>query len=166
LDEIRQIVTDYAETVYEAREQELGEEHMRMLSRLLLLRAIDVHWVNHLTSMENLRTGIGLQAYGQRDPLIAYRTEGQKMFQELLRRMQYDVVHTLLHASLGPEAFNDNGRQRSKKAPSEQVSPMQAVSQRNRNAVATGAGANKIGRNAKCPCGSGKKYKRCCGVVA
>ena len=133
---------------------------MRTLERLLLLRAIDTHWVNHLTSMENLRTGIGLQAYGQRDPLVAYRTEGHKMFQELLSRMQFDVVHTMFHVAVTQEPAGVGQRRDAGKAAN--VSPMQAVNGGRREAVAVGAG--KIGRNAQCPCGSGKKYKRCHGA--
>jgi preprotein translocase subunit SecA len=132
---------------------------LNLLSRLLLLRAIDTHWVSHLTAMENLRTGIGLHAYGQRDPLVMYRGEGQKLFQELQQRMQYDVVHTLFHVSLGPPA---GGGRRQHSQGNEQTSPMQAVTGAGRNG--SPSGATKIGRNSPCPCGSGKKYKRCCGA--
>ena len=160
-EEIGQLLQDYAETVYRAREEELGPEQMRVLERLLLLRAIDIHWVNHLTAMENLRTGIGLHAYGQRDPLVVYRTEGHKTFQELLQRMQYDVVHTLFHVTLSQRPVNG---QQKREADMVKASPMQAVTGKGRKPVA--AGANKVGRNAPCPCGSGKKYKRCCGANA
>ena len=160
-DEVRRILSEYAERAYERRESEVGEEDLNLLSRLLLLRAIDTHWVSHLTAMENLRTGIGLHAYGQRDPLVMYRAEGQKLFQELQQRMQYDVVHTLFHVSLGPPA-GVGRRQRSQA--NEQTSPMQAVTGARRNGSPSGAA--KIGRNSPCPCGSGKKYKRCCGANA
>ena len=161
-DEIRRKLLDYAETVYEAREAEIGSEEMRIIERLLLLRAIDTHWVSHLTSMENLRTGIGLQAYGQRDPLVAYRTEGHKMFQELTERMQYDVVHSLFHVTVNQQPAG-SGR-RASPTRSTKVSPMEAFNPKGREAVPVGAG--KIGRNAQCPCGSGKKYKRCHGANA
>ena len=154
---IAEILSEYAETAYQAREEELGSEQMRLLERLLLLRAIDTHWVNHLTSMENLRTGIGLQAYGQRDPLVAYRSEGHKMFQELLSRMQYDVVHSMFHVSIAQDGANGRGRRNGRAA---NASPMQAVTPQGREKV----GAAKVGRNAACPCGSGKKYKRCHGA--
>ena len=143
---------------------------MGTLVRLLMLRSIDTHWVNHLTHMENLRTGVGLQAVGQRDPLTVYRTEGQKAFAELTRQMQRDVTHTLFHVTLAPEAPTQRpaeetapqpGRRSSDRAP---VSPMAAVAP-GRTAVASRAG-RKIGRNARCPCGSGRKYKRCCGANA
>ena len=158
LDQIGKLLSEHAEVVYEAREGELGSEQMRILERLLLLRAIDTHWVTHLTTMENLRTGIGLQAYGQRDPLVMYRTEGHKLFQELTQRMQYDVVHTLFHLTLTQQAIN-GGR---KAAAAKAATPMEAVMPKGKEAVSVGAA--KVGRNTPCPCGSGKKYKRCHGA--
>ena len=137
---------------------------MRTLERLLLLRAIDTHWVQHLTTMENLRTGIGLQAYGQRDPLVAYRTEGHKMFEELTQRMQYDVVHTMFHVVLTEQPADGAARRPSPVKKADPVSPMEAVNPKNRDKVAVGA-ASKVGRNAQCPCGSGKKHKRCHGAT-
>ena len=160
-EEIQQILSQYAGTVYQAREEDLGSEQMRTLERLLLLRAIDVHWVNHLTVMENLRTGIGLHAIGQRDPLVMYRTEGHKTFQELLQRMRYDVVHTLFHVTVTQHPVNGAQKRDEDIA---KASPMQAVTGNSRKAVAVGGA--KVGRNAPCPCGSGKKYKRCCGANA
>jgi preprotein translocase subunit SecA len=160
-EEVQKILSDYAATVYQAREEDLGSEEMRVLERLLLLRAIDVHWVNHLTAMENLRTGIGLHAIGQRDPLVMYRSEGHKTFQELLQRMRYDVVHSLFHVTVTRHPVNGTQSQGQDVA---KASPMQAVTGKRRQAVASGAA--KIGRNAPCPCGSGRKYKRCCGANA
>ena len=150
------LLSDHADHIYNDREEDLGSNEMRILERLLLLRSIDVHWVNHLTSMENLRTGIGLHAYGQRDPLVVYRTEGHKTFQELLDRMQTDVVNSLFHVTTtDPAAPADRRRARS----TPQQTPMTQF-QGSQNFGSTG---NKIGRNVPCPCGSGKKYKRCCG---
>ena len=156
-DEVSRRLAEHAETSYEAREAELGSEQIRVLERLLLLRAIDIHWVNHLTGMENLRTGIGLHAYGQRDPLVMYRTEGHKMFQELMQRMQYDVVHSLFHVTVAQPPVN--GGHRGRAAP--KSSPMQDVNPKQRE---PGRPTGKVGRNASCPCGSGKKYKRCHGA--
>ena len=156
--QIGEILSEYAETAYQAREKEVGSEQMRLLERLVMLRSIDTHWVSHLTSMENLRTGIGLQAYGQRDPLVMYRTEGHKMFQDLLARMQYDVVHSMFHVTITQAPAN--GRRRGNGRGTANASPMQAVNSPGREKVA----AVKVGRNAPCPCGSGKKYKRCHGA--
>ncbi|MEE8466242.1 MAG: SEC-C metal-binding domain-containing protein, partial [Dehalococcoidia bacterium] len=160
-DQISEILDTFAETVYEAREQELGEEQMRTVERLLLLRAIDTHWVQHLTAMENLRTGVGLQAYGQRDPLVVYRSEGHKMFADLQTRIQFDVVHYIFHSELTQQPTQ--GRQRN--AAPTQTSPMKAVNDTQRGSAPMG-GKEKVGRNAPCPCGSGKKYKRCHGATA
>ena len=176
------ILHQHAETLYEAKERDLGTEQMQTLVRLLLLKSIDTHWVNHLTNMENLRTGVGLHAVGQRDPLAVYRSEGQRAFTELTRQMQREVTHTLFHVTLSPEApgqgnsangdaagsgngSQNNGASRSDRrrdALRTPVSPMAAVN--GSRTVNAPRGGRKIGRNAPCPCGSGRKYKRCCGA--
>ena len=176
------ILHQHAETLYEAKERDLGTEQMQTLLRLLLLKSIDTHWVNHLTNMENLRTGVGLHAVGQRDPLAVYRSEGQRAFAELTRQMQREVTHTLFHVTLSPEApgqgnsangdadgsgngSQNNGASRSgrrRDALRAPVSPMAAVN--GSRTVNAPRGGRKIGRNAPCPCGSGRKYKRCCGA--
>ena len=176
------ILHQHAETLYEAKERDLGTEHMQTLLRLLLLKSIDTHWVNHLTNMENLRTGVGLHAVGQRDPLAVYRSEGQRAFAELTRQMQREVTHTLFHVTLSSEAPGqgnsangdaagsgngpqNNGASRSgrrRDALRTPVSPMAAVN--GSRTVNAPRGGRKIGRNAPCPCGSGRKYKRCCGA--
>ena len=167
LDQIGGILSAYAEAAFAEREAAVGAEQMRLTERFLLLRAIDSHWVQHLTAMENLRTGIGLHAYGQRDPLVMYRSEGQKMFRDLQNRIQRDVVRTLFHLSIDPvqlaaELGGNDSRNRRRNGTA--GSPMQAVNGSNRNAQPSGAA--KVGRNAPCPCGSGRKYKRCCGKAA
>ncbi len=158
-DEIEQQLQEYAERLYQEREEAMGPQNMRLLERLVMLRAIDTHWVQHLTAMENLRQGVGLHAYGQRDPLTMYKTEGHRMFEELKARIQRDVVHTIyrvaIQASAAAPAKPDGAK----------ASPMAAVmgsARGNREPVA--AGAHKVGRNDPCPCGSGKKYKRCHGA--
>ncbi|MCH7736528.1 MAG: preprotein translocase subunit SecA [Chloroflexi bacterium] len=163
-DQITEILYDFAETVYEAREQDVGEEQARTIERLLLLRAIDTHWVQHLTAMENLRTGVGLQAYGQRDPLVVYRSEGHKMFGNLQVAIESEVVHTVFHATLNPQPAQGAGRRQTPSATPKE-SPMKAMNDANRASAHVGGGG-KVGRNARCPCGSGKKYKRCHGASA
>ena len=153
--EIEDRLSRHAEELYDAREEQIGAEDMRILERLLMLRTVDTYWVHHLTSMDNLRQGIGLHAFGQRDPLVMYKTEGSRLFQGLLDRMQRDIVHSIYQVSLS----TDRTRSRS------EASPMAEASGRQREAVAVG-GRNKIGRNEPCPCGSGKKYKRCHGTNA
>ena len=165
LDQILGILSAHAEATYAEREESIGSEQMRLTERFLLMRAIDSHWIQHLTAMENLRTGIGLHAYGQRDPLVMYRSEGQKMFHDLQGRIQRDVVRTLFHVAVDPaqvasQLGSGGGSRRNRST----GSPMQAASGPNRNVQA--AGGSKVGRNATCPCGSGRKYKRCCGKAA
>ena len=161
-DQISEILNDFAATVYEPRDQDVGEEQARTIERLLLLRAIDTHWVQHLTAMENLRTGVGLQAYGQRDPLVVYRSEGNKMFGNLQVAIESEVVHTVFHASLTQQPPQGGGR-RQAPAATPKESPMAAINDTDRAAAPVG-GSGKVGRNASCPCGSGKKYKRCHGA--
>ena len=158
-EEVEERMVKHLEELYEAREVQMDPENMRLLERLLLLRTVDVHWVHHLTAMDNLRQGIGLHAFGQRDPLVMYKTQGSGMFQALLDRIQHDIVHSIYQVSLAPArgAGGADGRP--------QASPMAAASGRQREAVAVG-GRTKVGRNEPCPCGSGKKYKRCHAAVA
>ena len=146
-DEIEERLLEHASSVYEERERELGSENMRVLERLVMLRTIDRLWVEHLTAMENMRQGIGLEAVGGRDPLVMYKQEGQATFQSLLSGIAHDVVHTIYKVGIVKE-----------KAPA--PSPM-AEAARRKEAVT--AGKKKVGRNDPCPCGSGKKYKKCCG---
>ncbi len=170
-EEIEEELLDLAKTRYEAQEEALGAEVMRGFERELMLRVIDAHWVQHLTSMENLRQGIGLYAYGQRDPLVMYKKEGHEQFTNLLDRIQNDIVHTVYHVNPAAgrndagrngsrqNGGSQNGRSRGRR-PSGGKSVMTKVV--GRNAEAVSSGSRKVGRNSPCPCGSGKKYKRCC----
>ena len=139
--EIEEKLLDHANSLYEEREQEIEPENMRILERLVMLRAIDSRWVEHLTALEDMRQGIGLQAYAQRDPLIAYKKEAHDMFQQLQAGIQHDIVHTIYRVGIVKET------------------PLE----RRKEAVGVG---KKVGRNDPCPCGSGKKYKKCCGKSA
>ena len=165
-DQIGSILSAHAEAIYAEREEGIGPEQMRLTERFLLMRAIDMHWVQHLTAMENLRTGIGLHAYGQRNPLVMYQSEGQKMFRDLQGRIQRDVARTLFHVAVDPAqvAAQLSAGRGNRRRNAQAGSPMQAVNGSNRNAQPSGAA--KVGRNAPCPCGSGRKYKRCCGKAA
>jgi preprotein translocase subunit SecA len=127
---------DYASELYEQREQEIGADNMRIVERLVMLRVIDRLWVEHLTAMEDMRQGIGLRAAGQQDPLVVYKREGHVLFDALLAGIRHDVVHSIYHVGITKEPPR-------KKVP-----------------VVAG---KKVGRNDPCPCGSGKKYKYCCG---
>ena len=150
-EEVQERLLEHADALYREREEQLGSEEMRTIERLVMLRIIDTHWVQHLTSIENLRQSIGLQAFGQRDPLVMYKREGHQMFQTLLDRIQHDIVHTIFHTGL-------ESRPAVRRVQRPQVPAVARQS--------AAAGARKVGRNDPCPCGSGKKYKRCCGVAA
>jgi len=162
-DEIKNKLIELAETLYEKREQELESDSMRVLERLVMLRTIDRLWVEHLTDMDHMRQGIGLQAMAQRDPLVAYKREGHNLFQGLLINIRREVAHTIFHANIVKQ-----------EAPRPAAQPVAAgTTARQPRPVATGSsgssarqtrvGGKKIGRNDPCPCGSGKKYKKCCG---
>ena len=134
--QITEKFTDYATELYNQREQELGPDNMRVAERLVMLRVIDRLWMDHLTDMEHLRQGIGLRAVGQEQPLIVYKREGHASFEALLAGIQHDVAHTIYRVGIAKEA------------------------PKKKEAVMVG---KKVGRNDPCPCGSGKKYKHCCG---
>ena len=174
-EEIEEGVLGHASFLYEKVEDELGDDEMRNLERHVMLRVIDSNWVQHLTAMENLRQGIGLHAFGQRDPLVMYKKEGHEKFQDLQSRIQRDIVHAIynigdmmqqnarLNGSNKGNA-NANGRRQRSNGASERnnASVMTNVVSNQREAVP--AGSRKVGRNSLCPCGSGKKYKRCHGA--
>ena len=163
-EKVESILWEHAETVYVQREEAIGADSMRLAERLLLLRAIDSYWVQHLRDMEDLRTGVGLHAYGQRDPLVIYRNRGREMFIEMQNRIQHDVARTIFRVSVEtePSAAQLNGSRHRRGAA---ANPIQAANAYNRNARPP-AGAAKVGRNSPCPCGSGRKYKRCCAKAA
>jgi preprotein translocase subunit SecA len=148
--QIEDKLIELAEAFYEEREKELGSDNMRVVERLVMLRIIDTLWVEHLTAMENMRQGIGLHAAAQRDPLVAYKREGHNLFQNLLSAIQHDVVHSIYHVGIVK-----------REAPQKPPMPVEAGASGKKQKLKVGG--KKIGRNDPCPCGSGKKYKHCCG---
>ena len=161
-----------AETHYQRKRDELGEQAMASLERIVLLRVIDGLWVEHLTAVDDMRRGIGLRAYSQRDPLNEFKVEAFRMFDELKAMIRRDVARTIYRVTVvrqptpapatrmmesRPPVNGDGG------APARATAAATAVA----SAAAGGArqpGAKKIGRNDPCYCGSGKKYKRCHGA--
>jgi preprotein translocase subunit SecA len=139
--EISEKLIEYAEQLYEQREKEQGTENMRLMERLVMLRAVDSLWMEHLTAMDHLRQQAGLQAMRQIEPIVVYKKEGHALFESLTASIQHDVVHTIYKVS---------------------ITKKEAPAQRQPQKVAVPAG-KKVGRNEPCPCGSGKKYKHCCG---
>ena len=149
---------------YDRMEESVTPEVFREVERRLMLQSVDSNWVQHLTTMDNLRQGIGLHAYGQRDPLVMYKMEGHEKFEELQARIEHDVVHSIFHVQL-PAGTNGpgqaNGGNRAKPIPKKETVMSKVIDGRRREAVPA---AQKVGRNQQCPCGSGKKYKRCHGA--
>ena len=140
---------------YSERERQLGSEQLRELERIVLLRVMDNKWMEHLRAMDDLREGIGLRAYGPRDPLMEYKYEGYQMFQGLLDEMQEDVTNLLFRVQLIQE-------ERPREDPLSQAVTNRGADD-GTSAPVPQRRADKVGRNDPCPCGSGKKYKRCCG---
>ena len=168
-DEVKEFLVQHAGAVYEAREQELGPESMRVLERLVMLTTIDALWVEHLTTMEDMRQGIGLRAYAQTDPLVAYKQEGFKLFSELRDNIRHNVARSIFRANLvrqqAPPPLVQNVQTNREEVP-EPVAAGAKPASAPRPAAAgpTPNGARKVGRNDPCWCGSGKKYKRCHGA--
>ena len=166
--EMLDALEECADAIYEEREAQVGSEQMRALERAVMLRIIDSHWVEHLTAMQNLRQGIGLQAYGQRDPLVMYKKEAHQQFDDLLGRIQHDIVHTIYHmvpVQNGASGGSRRGRAAQAKTVASKASVMAGVLGMPQSAAGVANGARKVGRNDSCPCGSGKKYKRCHGAA-
>jgi preprotein translocase subunit SecA len=131
----------FKEEDYIKKEKEIGEERMRQVEKIVCLRIIDMLWLEHLENMNYLRDSVRLRAYGQRDPLVEYKSEGHKMFQKLLQMFESSIVQTIFRLSIEQE-------QKQPSPSTTEVSPQSKKS--------------KVGRNDPCPCGSGKKYKKCC----
>ncbi|MEW6427272.1 MAG: preprotein translocase subunit SecA [Thermodesulfobacteriota bacterium] len=146
---------------YERKEAAIGDETMRQLERYVLLQVVDSHWKEHLLNMDHLKEGIGLRGYGQKNPLDEYKREGFAMFQNMIETVKTATVSTLYRIQLAREedvvAMEEEQRRQS-------PPPMQ-TNKDDDGTTAAGRHEDKIGRNAPCPCGSGKKYKRCCGAA-
>jgi len=136
---------------YAQKEAEVGEEVMREIERVALLRSVDSKWIDHIDDMEQLKHGIGLRAYGQRDPVMMYKFEGFDMFEEMIASIRESTLKLIFHAKVS--------------APVERVQVAKPITPAGDNTLAPkqAKSNDKIGRNDPCPCGSGKKYKKCCG---
>lgn len=143
-----------AQDLYKEKEEQVGiEEQMREIERVILLRVIDQKWMDHIDNMDQMRQGIGLRAYGQRDPLVEYQFVGYDMFDEMSQNIQEDTIRQLYHIQV------------ERKIERERVAEPVSTNRGEENTAKTPYRRKeaKIGRNDPCPCGSGKKYKHCCG---
>jgi preprotein translocase subunit SecA len=153
---LREMILDSAMKRYEELESEIGEETMRELERVILLRVVDQRWMDHIDQMDELKRGINLRAYGQRDPVVEYKFEGFAMFEEMIASVKEETTRLIYLASVSkPESLE---RKAVAKATSQS-----GGSEENINKTVRRKG-EKVGRNDPCPCGSGKKYKKCCGA--
>ena len=151
--ELKHALKQEGTKLYEAKEAEFpNSEMIRELERVFLLKVIDRKWMNHIDDMEQLRQGIGLQAYGQRDPLVEYKMSGYEMFEAMTAGIQEDTVRLLMHVKIEEKAEREEVAQvtGTNKDDSLGKKPVQRA-------------ADKVYPNDPCPCGSGKKYKQCCG---
>ncbi|MCY0885489.1 MAG: preprotein translocase subunit SecA [Firmicutes bacterium] len=180
---LREFLVERGREAYAAKEAEIGAEAMRELERMVMLRVVDERWMEHLDAMDNLREGVGLRAYGQRDPLVEYKNEAYEMYQNMVGAIREEVVRILYHVQLQPQ-FNFELTEPLVTVTQEQhgnevydMTPphLQVVAGGRQSAATAGprqggeaappAGRKRPGRNDPCWCGSGKKYKRCHGAI-
>jgi preprotein translocase subunit SecA len=145
-------IVEEATELYAQKEQEIGSESMREIERVIMLRVIDQKWMDHIDDMDQMRQGIGLRAYAQRDPLVEYKFIGFDMFEEMTNNIQLDMVRVLYNVRVANQPEREQVAQPISTNKDEQ-GPKQPVQRKE----------DKVGRNDLCPCGSGKKYKYCCG---
>ncbi|MDU5109580.1 MAG: preprotein translocase subunit SecA [Clostridium sp.] len=147
-------IIDILNTAYHAKEEEFGEEHFREVERVILLRVVDQKWMDHIDNMDHLKQGIGLRAYKQLDPIQAYQMEGSSMFEEMIEGIKIDTLKFLFHIQIQKPVERE--RVAEETSASHGGDEGEAKNKTVRNEP-------KVGRNDACPCGSGKKYKNCCG---
>ncbi|MEO2508726.1 preprotein translocase subunit SecA [Clostridium paraputrificum] len=159
-DEIIEKYKNIATEIYNGKEEEFGSEKMREIERVILLRTVDSKWMNHIDNMDHLKQGMGLRAFKQQDPVQAYQMEGSQMFDEMIQGIKTDTVKYIFHVQMekAPE------RERVAK----ETSAVHAGADGDSKSIKREPVRKKmeIGRNEPCPCGSGKKYKNCCGREA
>ena len=155
-EELDEYLHKVAEENYKQREEAIGSELMRELENLVMLKVVDNHWMEHLDAMDMLREGVGLRAYGQKDPLVEYKFEAYDMFEAMNEAIQDDVVRYIYHVNVITQPQVDD---RLEKASTNNPN----VDGTDENQKLPAESSEEVGRNEPCPCGSGKKYKNCCG---
>jgi preprotein translocase subunit SecA len=168
--EVADTIWEKLKTKYSEKEQQIGPEAMRTYERIIMLNIIDAQWKDHLLSLDHLKQGIGLVGYGQKDPLVEYKKQSFDMFQAMLDRIDTSTIRSLFNLQVVAEQPPETLRQR--RLPRRSTSL--TFTGPNQGAAAAGEEAGKtktitrdqpkVGRNELCPCGSGKKYKKCHGV--
>ena len=168
--EIKAFLLEKVRQLYEKREEEVGHDVMRVLERGVMLRVIDSKWMDHLHVMDSLREGIGLRAYGQKDPLLEYKHEAYEMFMEMIAAIQEGIVTLIFKVRLVDPAQAVAQRQIQGRTNEDTIGGTSGFLSAARDGAERGSDSapmqrkvDKVGRNEPCPCGSGLKYKRCCG---
>jgi len=154
-----QLLTTMATDLYKQRETHLGVDVARKIEQFVTLSVIDTLWMDHLDAVDNLRQGIGLRGYGQRDPLVEYKNEAFTMFEQLLAAIDDEIVHRIFKVQV--EHTPHEHIHIEQNTPASEVSAISVQSPRASNLTSGKNPADKIGRNDPCPCGSGLKYKKC-----
>ena len=153
--EVTDMLTERALKIYSDKEEQYGKEVIRELERVILLRVVDSKWTAHIDDMDELKKGISLRAYGQKNPVVEYRYEGFEMFDAMVESIREDTVRMLLTVKLSNNQVPERVQVNKPDAPNAGSGDGSFSSQ---------AVSNKTGDNELCPCGSGKKYKKCCGL--
>jgi preprotein translocase subunit SecA len=168
---LQEALTATVEQRFEERERTIGAEHFRQLERYLILSVVDAQWKDHLLALDHLKEGIGMRAYGQRDPLVEYKRESFDLFQEMMERVEDQVVQYLYRVELVQQAPERRPRQVAHRESKAEASALQGERREAQHSPTAGPPTTvrrstpKVGRNDPCPCGSGKKYKKCHGAV-
>ena len=154
---LAELLTETAIGLYEAREREIGAQDLRHIERIIMLQTVDALWKDHLLSMDHLKEGIGLRGYAQQNPLLVYKKEGFELFQDMIGRIREETVGILFRIQI---AEPENIQSLQEPEPQELIFSGGEPAEGKKPVRRTG---EKVGRNAPCPCGSGKKFKKCCG---
>jgi preprotein translocase subunit SecA len=153
-EEIKEKLLGFAKDIYDSKEAEFGADQLREIERVILLRVVDTKWMDHIDNMDHLKQGIGLRAYKQQDPVQAYQFEGSEMFEEMIFNIKQDTVRYLFHIQMEKPVERERVAVETATNYDESLPKQPVVKEK------------KAGRNDPCPCGSGKKYKNCCGRLA
>ena len=163
--ELEDALVKRAHEIYDAKEALISAPAMRFHERMIMLQIVDSHWKDHLLAMDHLKEGIGLRGYGQRDPLVEYKKESFTLFEDLMSRVEDDTIRFLFLLQPVDEKKQAEEAERRKRRQQMMLDQQAAASGGTGNSQVK-RDAAKVGRNDPCPCGSGKKYKKCCGVNA
>ena len=153
-EQIKNKLTEVVMNIYKGKELEFGEEQLREIERVVLLRVVDQKWMAHIDNMDHLKQGMGLRAYKQQDPIQAYQMEGSAMFEEMIEGIKIETVKFLFHVRVERPVEREKVAEETSASHGSDDKSLKKEPVRN---------DNKVGRNDECPCGSGKKYKNCCG---